>query len=486
MDFIGILLLLCVAPVVWCFPSGQVTASCDTMIPQHLANAQSGTAPYSISLDRSTYNVGDQVKVTLKATGASDFEGFLLKAQEVGGQSTVGTFTVSSSDSQTLACSQKPNSAVSHTKATSKMSIQVTWTADSTGSGKSIQFYATFVHSEKIFWVSVTSAPMTFNGSSGGSPGSTATAPAGAAMNISSAACGVTKTCLSQPSNCDPSASSDCYFMSAMLLSGGTTVRYEMIGPSSGYVAFGFSDDQSMGNDDIYICSTNSAGMVTVEHAYSTGATTPISIPLGNLAVVMATIQNNVIGCTFTTTNSISTQRSTGFNQTYYLLFAYGSSNSAGQIQIHSRTFTSSNKVDISKAEAAATETETPAIVKAHGALMLISWMTTGTLGMIVARYLKHMAKGQQMFGKDVWFLVHVPVMCLTVAATIIAFIIIFVYGEGWAGGAHPVLGCLVMILSFIQPIVAFFRCGPQDSMRFVFNWTHSLNALAIKLLAEI
>ena len=40
------------------------------------------------------------------------------------------------------------------------------------------------------------------------------------------------------------------------------------------------------------------------------------------------------------------------------------------------------------------------------GALMLIAWMTTGSLGMMVARYLKGVTKGHNLWGKDVWFLV--------------------------------------------------------------------------------
>lgn len=37
---------------------------------------------------------------------------------------------------------------------------------------------------------------------------------------------------------------------------------------------------------------------------------------------------------------------------------------------------------------------------------MLISWMATGSVGMIIARYLKGVAKGQGCFGKDFWFVV--------------------------------------------------------------------------------
>lgn len=78
----------------------------------------------------------------------------------------------------------------------------------------------------------------------------------------------------------------------------------------------------------------------------------------------------------------------------------------------------------------------------------------------------------------------HVSLMSLSVTATAIAFILVFSYARDWSGGAHPVLGCLVMILSLIQPIIAAFRCEPNHERRFIFNWAHSFIALAIKGLA--
>ncbi|KAJ0059677.1 hypothetical protein NL108_009824 [Boleophthalmus pectinirostris] len=86
---------------------------------------------------------------------------------------------------------------------------------------------------------------------------------------------------------------------------------------------------------------------------------------------------------------------------------------------------------------------------------MLVAWMFVGSLGMMVARFNKKLAQGHRLCGKDMWFV-----------------------------GAHPVLGCLVMILSFFQPIGALARCSPHHPMRFFFNWAHALNALAIKGLA--
>ncbi|KAM6953127.1 putative ferric-chelate reductase 1 [Aplochiton taeniatus] len=304
--------------------------------------------------------------------------------------------------------------------------------------------------------------------------------------SISATGCGVTKVCFSNPSKCDPATSSSCYFMSSLPVPGQLgTYHFEMTGPTVGYVAMGFSDDQRMGNDDIYICGLDSNGVPQLQHAYSTGRTTPQIIALGNVIDVKAKVTNGIISCSFTSSNPISTQRSTGSNNTsYFLQFVYGAT-STGLIQLHSRTFVSNTKVDLS-IPLTVEEEDHPPIIKAHGALMLIAWMTTGSLGMIIARYMKGMSKGNQFCGKDLWFLAHVALMTLTVVATIIAFILAFVYVGEWAGdaGSHPVLGVLVMILSFIQPFSALFRCGPQHQLRYIFNFAHTLNAVVIKFLA--
>uniref|UniRef100_A0A3Q2Q4H0 Putative ferric-chelate reductase 1 n=1 Tax=Fundulus heteroclitus TaxID=8078 RepID=A0A3Q2Q4H0_FUNHE len=300
---------------------------------------------------------------------------------------------------------------------------------------------------------------------------------------ISSAGCGSSKVCFSQPADCDPAGGSQCRFMSARLLSpGGPAVRYEVTGAADGYVAFGFSDDQKMGNDDIYICGLDSKGSVGVTHAFSTGPTFPEVQPLGNVVDVQASVQNGVLSCSFTSSNPISTQRSSNLSSLYYLLFAYGAS-SSGKIQMHKDTFTSSQRVDIS-APAVVQSDGKVNIIRAHGALMLIAWMTTGPLGMMVARFLKSMGRGVKPCGKDLWFVVHVSVMTVTVAATIIAFILAFSFVNGWAEGAHPVLGVLVMILALIQPILALMRCGPQHPWRFLFNWAHFFIAASVQLLA--
>ncbi|XP_069368968.1 putative ferric-chelate reductase 1 [Paralichthys olivaceus] len=496
MDY-NALLLVCIVPVVCCYSSGQIMDSCEDMQPHHSGlRPQTEPAPYTITTDHSSYRRGEEVKVQLLALSSAPFIGFLLQAREVGGQSPVGSFELMPGAAQLLICGQRPNSAVSHRSDSVKTSIWVTWRSKASRDGKPIQFHASFVKNYKTFWVDVTSPVLTFsNDGSGGStslPTPTITSSTTTTTillqptslsSISSADCGITKMCFSQPSDCDPAVSADCYFMSAMMLSStDKTIRYEMTGPSNGYISFGFSDDQMMGNDDIYICGKGSDGRVWLQHAFSTGRTAPQAVPLGNVLDVRASALDRVISCSFTSMNKISTQRTRGFNKTYHLMFAHGPS-SYGQIQFHAGTFISTDKIDISRPQIVG-KAGWPHIIKAHGALMLIAWMTTGSLGMMVARYLKGVTKGHNLWGKDVWFLVHVAVMCVTVAATIIAFILSFSHVKGWSKGAHPVLGCLVMILSFLQPILALMRCGPQHPLRFLFNWSHALNAVVIKTLA--
>ncbi|XP_015268814.1 PREDICTED: putative ferric-chelate reductase 1 [Gekko japonicus] len=104
---------------------------------------------------------------------------------------------------------------------------------------------------------------------------------------------------------------------------------------------------------------------------------------------------------------------------------------------------------------------------------------------MVFARYLKSIKK--PLLGKDIWFQIHFWMMLLTVAATITAFVLAFVAVKGWSSWAqtHAIIGCIVMVLCFFQPLIAFFRPSPQNNRRFIFNWFHMLNALVIKVLAD-
>ncbi|XP_019727387.1 putative ferric-chelate reductase 1 isoform X2 [Hippocampus comes] len=497
-----VLLLWGFGPVVWSYSSGQVADSCENLHPHHSGlHGQGGKAPFTIITDRRNYSFKEEVAVQLRATGSKPFVGFLLQARGSGDLSPVGSFTLKTGDAQLLNCSQKTNSAVSHTSESLKTSVQVIWRSEDSGFAKPIQFHASFVQNYRTFWVNILSPMLIFKNDSLDVlhmdfsktaeqqaeivPNSTKQSLS--SWEISSEDCGVTKVCFRHPSNCAPELTTNCYFMSAIMLSASDTViQYEMTGTSDGYISFGFSDDQTMGNDDIYVCSKTSNDLVQLQHAFSVGRAIPQTLPLGNISDLRVSMQDRVISCSFTSFNPISTRRSTGVtdpHRSYYLMFAYGSSSSNGQIQVHTNTFLSANKVDISRPQLVRTA-GWPHIIKAHGAMMLIAWMTTGSIGMMVARYLKGVAKGNHLLGKDVWFLVHFSMMGVTIAATVIAFPLSFIYVKTWSEGTHPVLGCLVMILCVPQLTLALLRCGPQNPLRFLFNWSHAVIAVVLKILA--
>ncbi|XP_058622044.1 putative ferric-chelate reductase 1 [Onychostoma macrolepis] len=469
--------LLCCVGVVHCYGNGRVGAVCGSMTPGHGSNiAQSSSAPFTVTADKTTFKEGDQITVSLNNQSADQFKGFMLQARQVGSSTPIGTFNVTDINVQFLSCDGVANSSVSHTSNRNKSSIEAKWTAPTSGQLGDIEFRATFVKNFTTFWVGVKSSAVVYTGT-----------PATAAPTVSSNPdCGKTKVCFSQPSSCDPTANTACYFMAVQTSSNQSEMRIEMFGQADGYVAIGFSDDKEMGNDDIYICGKDSSGNLQVQHAISTGKTAPTILSLGNVTDIRTTLMNgNTINCSFTSRNVISTGSRATSTSEYYLMIAAGPSSSQGNIQIHTNKYVSSTKANLQDPSQVVTSAEEfPAIVKAHGCLMLISWMTTGSIGMLIARYLKGVAKDHGCCCKDFWFMAHVSLMALSVTATAIAFILVFSYARDWSGGAHPVLGCLVMILSLIQPIVAAFRCEPNHERRFIFNWAHSFIALAIKGLA--
>ncbi|XP_056379298.1 putative ferric-chelate reductase 1 [Hyla sarda] len=455
-------LLICLAgglDTVFGYSNGQISVACDSMLPSHSNGVpQSSVSPYNITVSNKTFSPGDVITVTIQSVSGAAFKGFLLQAQSVGGNWITGTFSTTDSNTQLLTCTQ-PNSAVSHTSNSQKTKITASWTAPQ-GAGP-VVFIATVVQSFSVFWTGVQSDVVQ-------------------ALQISDTTCGSQKFCLTDPTNCSPTDST-CNFMSSAPTSNGFV--FEMSGPTVGYVAIGFSDDAKMGNDDVFICTKNSSGYILVQRGYNTGTVAPTIRSNNTAGSIVSSYKNGVLQCSFISQTVISTQQRSSGNTNFFVFLVNGPSGADGTINQHTKTTISNGQVDISSYVKSGAQSGLDPVVRAHGSLMLIAWMTTGSIGMIMARYMKS-AAGKPFLGKAIWFQGHFFLMILTVVLTIIAFIMVFVYAGDWSGGAHPVLGVIVMILSFFQPIFAFFRPDPKSERRFIFNWGHSINALVIKILA--
>ncbi|XP_030626013.1 putative ferric-chelate reductase 1 [Chanos chanos] len=485
------------AQIVTCFSNGKVSQACDDMTPDHGHSSSPEPAPYSINADKHTFNPGDQIKVTLSApsSGSVDhFKGFLIEARNAQNlnSAAVGSFTlVNPKISQLLQCGHTKGSAVSHTSGKHKKEVQVIWTAPNEPP-PSVQFLVTVVYKYKEFWVKIPGPVVTLPGVSPPPPQPTHSAKTTTPSSVlsapfSSEGCGSTKSCLREPVGCNPQEEPQCYFLS--FSTKGQTVMFELSGPADGYVSFALSQDIWMGKDDVYLC-VKYKDRVDISAAYVEGRTHPALASENVLKDTAWRLADGIIQCRFSRDVRVSSQSQGRFDmdQKYYLFLAHGRAED-GTIHRHDRQplISGIEKVITGPPEDLA-GSRSPLIMKFHGAFMLIAWMTTVSTGVIIARYFKPDWPQKTLFGQKIWFQLHRTLMVVTVVLTCIGFILPFVYRGGWSkrAGSHPYLGCTVMVLAIIQPVMALFRPAPDASRRYIFNWLHFGVGSAAHLIAVV
>ncbi|XP_049322979.1 putative ferric-chelate reductase 1 [Astyanax mexicanus] len=474
------------------YKNGKVEKACDTMVPGHGGHPNTTTSPYTLNVGTKTFKSGDHIKVNL--SGLQHFEGFLIEARDTEDPAglAVGSFTLISPEiSQLLQCHSIKGSAVSHTSNTKLTEVGVVWTAPA-DAPPTVHFMATVVAHYSNFWVKIPSPVITQDGVTpnpttpttftSASTETTAVLP----QPFSSDGCGQEKSCLLDPVHCNPATDTHCFFLSYR--TEGSSVQFELSGPAPGYVSFALSEDKWMGNDDVYLC-VNDGGRVSVEAAYATGRTHPEIADKAELSDVGWRVADGVIQCRFRRAISIPEDpQRFSLNHSYYLFIAHGAAED-GLIHKHKRQpLISAQRQAITGPPEIATGSRSPLMMKYHGALMLFAWMVLGSTGIFMAGFFKPDWPEKTLFGQRIWFMVHHSLMMLTVIFTFVGFILPFIYRGHWSRGAsaHAGLGCTVMSLTVIQPIMAFFRPSPDSSRRWIFNWMHRGVGKTAELLAGI
>lgn len=129
-----------------------------------------------------------------------------------------------------------------------------------------------------------------------------------------------------------------------------------------------------------------------------------------------------------------------------------------------------------------ASGSDTTNLMKAHGILMIFTWIVLVSTGILIARYFKRTWPDQKLCSKAIWFAIHRTIMSSVAVLTLISFILILVYKKGqWVSTvnrrefAHSIVGILVVCFAAIQPFMALFRCNPDDHYRFIFNYAHAI-----------
>lgn len=481
---LSLLLFPCLWAPVMSYANGKVSKACGSMEPHHHSQGQTSPSPYYLQTNASTFSPGDHIQVTL---WGQSFEGFLLQARDPAQDvpTTLGSFTLTDPHStQMLNCNKHQGSAVSHTSKSNKKVVRVVWRAPPDPPAQ-VQFLVTVVAHYDVFWVKIPGPIISQHGVTPrpSEPTPTIVPPPQTTSSVlsgpfSSKGCGQSKTCLLDPPGCDPSQDAHCFYLSAT--SQGPpqqrSVVFELSGPSEGYVALALSWDTWMGDDDLYLC-TNADGRVSVEAAILTGRTHPQEQTQSGLHSVSWRMADGVIQCRFSRPVKPTNQESDRFDldQEYFLFVANGPTHK-GQIGRHpQQPLVSEHRVLLTGNPIILQGSHGPTLLKAHGVLMLLAWMLTGSLGTFIASFYKNEWAAHSLLGQKVWFQVHRGLMVVTVLLTAVGFCLPFAYRRGWSkrAGVHPYLGCCVLALSLLQPIAALLRPPPDSNRRWIFNWLH-------------
>ncbi|XP_019693046.2 ferric-chelate reductase 1 [Felis catus] len=470
------------------YPSGKVGKSCHGMVPEHSHTARSDPV-HNVSVSQMTFRPGDQIEVTLSGL---PFRGFLLEARNAEDLSgpPIGSFTlIDSQVSQLLTCEDVQGYAVSHTNPSKKTKIKVYWNAPS-NSPNHIKFLVTVVEKYKIYWVKIPgpvisqpNAPPFTTPEATVAPLSTLPPVSHLTKSFSASDCGNKKFCIRSPLNCDPEKERACFFLS--FTRDDQSVVVEMSGPSKGYLSFAFSHDRWMGDDDAYVC-IHEDHTVHIQPSRLMGRSHPVMDSRGALEDMAWRLADGVMQCSFRRNITLpGVKNRFDLNTSYYIFLADGAADN-GRIYKHSQqpliTYEKHNVTDYPKNVGGS---RSLFLLKAHGALMFVAWMTTVSIGVLMARFFKFVW-AKPVFGQAAWFQVHRTLMLTTTALTCIAFVLPFIYRRGWSwhAGYHPYLGCLVMVLAVLQPLLAAFRPPLYDPRRQMFNWTHWSMGTAARIIA--
>ncbi|XP_058483953.1 putative ferric-chelate reductase 1 [Solea solea] len=486
------LLMRSVAPVTG-FSNGKVSVACGDMVPQHGHQPRPDPPPYNITVDKSTFSPGDNITVSLQVASSKPtfFKGFLMEARDAGtlDSPAVGFFMLTDPhESRLLQCGHTQGSGVSHRSSTRKTCIKAVWKSPQEPP-LSVQFLATVVHEYKVYWVRIPGPVVSLRGGGTAAPftdsPSLTTSSSAPPPLFTSVGCGHSKTCLRDPVGCHPDSDPHCFFLSLTTDEAGQSVMFELSGPAEGYVAAALSLDKWMGNDDVYLC-VNDGGRVTISAAYVSGRTHPELATEDNLWGQSWRLADGVIQCRFHR-NIILSNRFT-LNQSYYLFMANGSSHHSLIHRHDYQPLISTNQQLITGPPVDLTGSRSPLLIKFHGVLMLTAWMWTVSTAVIIARHYKYFWLHTTLLGKRPWFQFHRTLMVLAVVLTSVAFSLPFIYRRGWSkrAGFHAYIGCTVMALSVIQPIMATLRPVPDSPRRIIFSWLHFGAGSVLHILAMV
>jgi hypothetical protein len=271
----------------------------------------------------------------------------------------------------------------------------------------------------------------------------------------------------------------------------GGNVTFQMEGESTGYIALGLSADTVMGTngiDDVLACHRDTDGTtVNIKDTYNVVVGRGNNLDAtNNLAPISASLNGGRIMCNFTRVITTGDPQDRSFNEQLYLFLATSGNPGAAGVGLNqhgpSGTFVavSSNPVIIAQGgSVGGAACGASGLIRAHGIFMFITWGVLVQFGYFFAAYMKPaMVTG-------LWFQIHRAIMLIAIVPSVIGFILIFVEFRGNqglirgfgsqnpTGTTHMIFGIVILLLQFINPVIALVRCKPDSKYRWIFNIVH-------------
>ena len=143
--------------------------------------------------------------------------------------------------------------------------------------------------------------------------------------------------------------------------------------------------------------------------------------------------------------------------------YAWGTSSQGVVLGEHSASSVSSQTYKFNLVTGTVTTSNDNGIKTAHGIIMIIAWAILTTIGIFSSRYRGILYKNSK--NKALWFFVHRGVQCFVVILVLIGFGIAVYFTQNddnpHFSNTHEIMGLIVVIFGFLQPINAWFRPHP-------------------------
>jgi len=460
-----------------CSSSGAPPDACEFLSPGHGFEPQPRESPFTIMVNATSIERGGSVQITV--TGSEEFAGFIIQARP----DPIIYFVIGKFDiveevyGKVVNCSDESDT-VTHNSNELKQTVSFLWTAPENFQG-TVFFTGTVVKSYTEFWEKIASAAVEVGDPSQSTTTSTVTPPVTTpAPPIDStfySGCGKSKSCFGHPPKCVKSKS--CNFAMSVVRQNNDNYNFELVSYQADafYVALALASIDKMSESSVMECVKENNMTNTYTSWMSGRSVSRENIPQNIIRQSNSTVASNYFACVFER-DIQTTVNGQAFNldsTKYYLLLASGSLLRENGIGYHNLGKIASQRESLSVIKIFGEVSQIE--YKLHGILMVIAWIGTTSIGVVFARYFKQSFAGQQMCGKDVWFIAHVSCMVATWVLTLVAFALVFIKNQGWSdiSNPHPILGVITTVLCFFQPIGAFFRPHPKDSRRIFFNWGH-------------